>query len=85
MENIDHEFQSLNKKIPPIIFKTNLINKPKFGSSENRRKSRRSILLHSSKPCAYQILYIDYINDVYRDLLPNQIKINIQNVILVFI
>lgn len=83
LKNIDLKLQSY--KSTPIILNTNLTNKPKFTSCNNERKSRQSILLHCSKPCTYQTLSIDYINEVYKNMLLNQNKNDLKDVIIIII
>jgi len=73
------------KIIPPVILKTDFSDNPKLMTSEGSNKSRRSILLHSSsQPYKYQTINFDTIKQVYNETLPNHLKNdNIQDVIII--
>jgi len=85
LENLDPRIQSVYNIIPPIILKTDFSDKPKLMPSKESNKSRRSILLHSSsQPYKYQTINVDTIRCVYSETLPNLIRgDNIQDVIII--
>jgi len=85
LENLDPRIQSVYKIIPPIILKTDFSDIPKLMTSKESNKSRRSILLHSSsEPYKYQTINVDTIRGVYNETLPNSIKEdNKQDVIII--
>lgn len=74
------------ESIPPIILKPDYSDKPKLTTSKEKKKSRRSILLHtSSSPYKYQTISFDTINSVYNATLPNlKNDDDIQDVIMIF-
>lgn len=85
LENLDPRIRSVYNIIPPIILKTDFSDKPKLMPSKESNKSRRSILLHSScEPYKYQTINVDTIRCVYSETLPNLIREdNIQDVIII--
>lgn len=85
LENIDPKFKILCTRSPPIVLKPDYIEKPKSVTSEHKKNSRRSFLLHcSDKSFIYQKLSFDEIKEVYKATLPNQDKVAIHDVIIIF-
>lgn len=81
LKNIDPRLLSVYKNVSPIILKTDLTDTP-LKVPEGSKKSRRSILLHStSKPYSYQSVSIGEIKDVYKSIT-NQSETHTQNVII---
>lgn len=63
-------FKSVYTKKPSIDFKTDFTDKPAVKSSENKRYSRRSMLLQSNQPYVNQNIPFDKIKEIYKATLP---------------
>ncbi|VVC42039.1 HAUS augmin-like complex subunit 6, N-terminal [Cinara cedri] len=72
-ENIDPILQSVYKRTSPIVLRPDCPDTPKLITLEDKRKSRRSTLLHcASEPFCYQSLSFNDIKEVYKNTLQNQ-------------
>lgn len=72
-------------KTAPIVLRPDCPDVPKLITLEDKKKSRRSTLLHcASEPFCYQALSFDNIKEVYRDTLQNQNEVNIHVIIFIF-
>ncbi|XP_050435184.1 uncharacterized protein LOC126842232 isoform X2 [Adelges cooleyi] len=68
LEGVDSRILSVYKKTPSIVLKPKKTENPIIITTEDRKKSRRSILLDCGKPYVKKNISIDEIKDLYNSI-----------------